>query len=56
MIRNQIEYLVTNKKEVAEEFKTILNNTIFRPTEEMRLQYSTLDPYIDSKTRSQLYD
>jgi len=42
MTRNQIEDLVTNEKEVAEEFKNyfkaLLNNTISRPAEETYLQ------------------
>lgn len=58
MIKNQVGELVTNKREVAEEFKSyfdkLLNNTTIRTNEHTNMQYSSVEPYISSPSRSEI--
>lgn len=58
MIKNQTGELVTNKWEVAEEFKIyfdkLLNNTTTRTNEHTKIQYSSVEPYISSPSRSEI--
>lgn len=52
MIKNQAGELVTNKREVTEEFKIyfdkLLNNTTTSTNEHTNIQYSSVEPYISS--------
>jgi hypothetical protein len=58
MIKNQAGELVTNKREVVEEFKIyfdkLLNNTTTRTIEHTNIQYSSVEPNISSISKSEI--
>lgn len=56
MVRNQTGDLLTNEKDIAEEFKNyykmLLNNkTASRPSTAAHIQYTTAEPYISNPSR-----
>jgi hypothetical protein len=58
MIRNQIGDLLTNEKDIAEEFKNyykvLLNKTASRPSNATYIQYSTAEPCISNPSRLEI--
>jgi len=55
MVKNQIGDLLTNEKDIAEDFKNdykmLLNKTASRPSNATYIQYSTAEPCISNPSR-----
>lgn len=58
MVRNQTGNLLTNEKDIAEEFKNyykmLFNKTTSRPSDASYLQYSKAEPCISNPSRLQI--
>jgi len=58
MARNETGDLLTNEKDIAEEFKNyykmLLNKTASRPSNAAHIQYTTAEPYISNPSRLEI--